>query len=113
MGVRQPALLFRAAINLDQDSKLREEQLSTGCYVLADVTCRACLSPMGWSYLHASNEVNFISHMAICSATCLLLASNLKSGKSGKDIVPGCSFRSLSCIHPDQRTWLCMLGPKS
>lgn len=57
MGVRQPALLFKATLNLDTAASLREEQLSTGCYVLADVTCRACLSPMGWSYLHASNEV--------------------------------------------------------
>ncbi|KAK9835611.1 hypothetical protein WJX74_004193 [Apatococcus lobatus] len=56
MGVRQPALLFTVTLNLDTAASLREEQLSTGCYVLADVTCRACSSPMGWSYLHASNE---------------------------------------------------------
>ena len=58
MGVQEPALLFRTAVNLERASKLREELLSTGCYVLADVTCRACLSPLGWSYLHASNEVD-------------------------------------------------------
>ena len=57
MGVQQPALLFRTTLNMETSASLREEQLSTGCYVLADVTCRACLSPMGWSYLHASNEV--------------------------------------------------------
>ncbi len=79
MGVQEPALLFRTAVNLERAAKLREEQLSTGCYVLADVTCRVCLSPLGWSYLHASNEVCCccMAHPATCMAEVICVEAGI------------------------------------
>ena len=56
-AVLQAAILFRSSVNLVQISEERREQLSTGVFVLADVTCRCCNTLLGWRYLSSENEV--------------------------------------------------------
>eukprot|EP00877_Chromochloris_zofingiensis_P005580 jgi/Chrzof1/15022/Cz09g24090.t1 len=56
MGSQQPALLFKQVVNVDPYSSHREERLSTGLYVLVDVECRRCCTPLGWRYVKASSE---------------------------------------------------------
>lgn len=43
MGASTPALLFRDAVNVEASQELREERLSTGRYMLVDVSAAA-----GW-----------------------------------------------------------------
>eukprot|EP00192_Tetraselmis_astigmatica_P024286 CAMPEP_0117663816 /NCGR_PEP_ID=MMETSP0804-20121206/8828_1 /TAXON_ID=1074897 /ORGANISM="Tetraselmis astigmatica, Strain CCMP880" /LENGTH=77 /DNA_ID=CAMNT_0005470887 /DNA_START=426 /DNA_END=656 /DNA_ORIENTATION=+ len=40
MGEQQPACLFSTTVNIESYTHQREEQLSTGNYILIDVRCR-------------------------------------------------------------------------
>lgn len=51
-----PALLFRAAVNLEESLEARQERLSTGNYMLTDISCRGCTLLVGWRYLWAERE---------------------------------------------------------
>lgn len=85
MGEQQPACLFSTTVNVESYTQQREEQcvappspasraacrlrrpclripkrlnrLSTGNYILIDVRCRACQTPLGWRYLKACSHV--------------------------------------------------------
>ena len=58
MGSRQPAVLLRETVNVDQCGEERKERLSTGRYTLVDITCRGCSKKLGWHYLEAVNPVS-------------------------------------------------------
>lgn len=82
MGRSIPALLFRTTVNLEGYGPEREEHLSSGRYVLADMQCRGCCTPLGWRYISAHNEV-CTACPALCSASSLTLSwSNTKHAMS-------------------------------
>lgn len=57
MGSAQnPAYLFKTAINVEPCSSRREEVLSTGGYVLVDVSCRGCSTVLGWQYIASKSQ---------------------------------------------------------
>jgi len=55
-NINVPAYLFRTSVNADVRGAPRQEVLSTGRYLLVDVTCRACCTLLGWQYLEAEKE---------------------------------------------------------
>ena len=57
MAHQTPAYLFRSTINVEPYAPERQEQLSTGMYVLVDMRCRGCCTPLGWRYISALSEV--------------------------------------------------------
>lgn len=58
MAHQTPAYLFRSTVNVEAFAPERQEQLSTGMYILADVRCRSCFTPFGWRYISALSEVS-------------------------------------------------------
>lgn len=58
MAHQTPAYLLRKTINVEVYAPERQEQLSTGMYVLADIRCRGCCTPMGWRYISAQSEAS-------------------------------------------------------
>ena len=65
MGSRQPAVLLRDTVNVEQCGDERKERLSTGRYTLVDISCRGCYKKLGWHYLAATSPVGHWTHM-IC-----------------------------------------------
>ena len=57
MGANKAAFLFGKVLNVEPAAAPRQQQLSTGTFLLQDVRCRTCSTPFGWSYLKAWNEV--------------------------------------------------------
>ncbi|CAK0748600.1 hypothetical protein CVIRNUC_001845 [Coccomyxa viridis] len=55
MGSRQPAVLLRDTVNVEQCGDERKERLSTGRYTLVDISCRGCYKKLGWHYLAATS----------------------------------------------------------
>jgi len=61
MGSRQPAVLLRETVNVEQCGEERKERLSTGRYTLVDINCRGCSKKLGWHYLEAVSTVSLSS----------------------------------------------------
>ena len=64
MAHQTPAYLFRSTVNLEAYAPERQEQLSTGVYILVDMRCRGCYTPLGWRYISAQSEVLHTSILA-------------------------------------------------
>ena len=62
MGSRQPAVLLRDTVNVEQCGDERKERLSTGRYTLVDISCRGCYKKLGWHYLAATSPVILWTH---------------------------------------------------
>ena len=81
MAHQTPAYLFRNTFNVETCAPERQEQLSTGMYVLADVQCRGCSTALGWRYISASSEVclhDVTSQQPACCCSSFNAALRLK-----------------------------------
>lgn len=55
MAADTPACRFRDTVNMTSMDE-REEHLTSGVYILADVQCKGCFTLMGWRYLKADSK---------------------------------------------------------
>lgn len=56
MGANKSAYLFSKVSNLVPSAEPREQQLSTGHFLLRDVRCKSCSAAFGWTYIKAWNQ---------------------------------------------------------
>lgn len=75
MGANIPAFLFKKAKNIEPSAEPRQQQLSTGMFLVQDMKCRNCNTHFGWSYLKAWNLVFSFTSQYPCKSICILLLS--------------------------------------
>lgn len=73
MGANKAAYLFGKVLNTEPAAEPRKQQLSTGLFLLQDIRCRSCSTPLGWSYLKAWSQV--------CRYLCPVSSVNLPESK--------------------------------
>ena len=109
MGANVPAYLFKKAKNIETSAEPRQQQLSTGTFLVQDMKCRNCSTAFGWSYLKAWNQVSLCKHSTsegflsyLRTDTFKLVAHSTREGGGGalNDLFPASSVRLQADFHP-------------